>query len=95
MWTGTGWTELLGSGAAWRREANRRLVAGLGNGVQLGCAEDFVVVRDGFGGGVEGNAAAGALDDQDLSAEEIARKGLQIAADICVYTNDNVIVEKL
>ena len=40
-------------------------------------------------------AAAKALMDTDLSAEEIARKAMTIAADICVYTNDQVIVEVL
>ncbi|MGM0502024.1 MAG: HslU--HslV peptidase proteolytic subunit, partial [Bacillota bacterium] len=31
----------------------------------------------------------------DLSAAEIAEKSLQIAADICIYTNDNISVEQL
>jgi ATP-dependent HslUV protease subunit HslV len=30
-----------------------------------------------------------------LSAEEIARRAMKIAADICVYTNNNVILETL
>jgi ATP-dependent HslUV protease subunit HslV len=40
-------------------------------------------------------AAARALMDQDLDAEAIARRALDIAAEICVYTNGNVIVESL
>ena len=40
-------------------------------------------------------AAARALIDQDLDAETIARKAMQIAADICIYTNGNVVVEML
>ena len=40
-------------------------------------------------------AAARALIDMDMNAEEIARKAMQIAADICVYTNHTVIFEKL
>ena len=32
---------------------------------------------------------------QNLSAKEIARSALEIAAEICVYTNDNIIVEEL
>ncbi len=40
-------------------------------------------------------AAARALMDSDKSAEEIARKAMGIAADLCVYTNHNVVVEKL
>jgi len=60
---------------------------------------DVVEPEDGIIGiGSGGNyalAAARALYDQDLSAEEIAKKSLKIAADICVYTNDNIIIEKL
>ncbi len=32
---------------------------------------------------------------EQLSATEIARASLEIAADICVYTNHNIIVEEL
>jgi ATP-dependent HslUV protease subunit HslV len=46
-------------------------------------------------GGNYALAAARALIDQPLGAEEIARKAMAIAADICVYTNANVIVEQL
>lgn len=46
-------------------------------------------------GGNYALAAARALYDQDLNAEEIAQKSLQIAADICVYTNDSIVIEKL
>ena len=30
-----------------------------------------------------------------LAADEIARKGLEIAAEICIYTNTDIIVETL
>jgi ATP-dependent HslUV protease subunit HslV len=40
-------------------------------------------------------AAARALVDTDMDAEAIARKSMQIAADICVYTNGNVVLEIL
>ncbi|MDG2521506.1 ATP-dependent protease subunit HslV [Caulobacter segnis] len=46
-------------------------------------------------GGNYALAAARALIDQPLSAEEIARKAMGIAADICVYTNGNLTVETL
>ena len=46
-------------------------------------------------GGNYALAAARALMDQNLSAEEIARRALKIAADICVYTNHNVTLEVL
>ncbi len=44
-------------------------------------------------GGPFALAAARALYDFDLSAEEIARRAMAIAADICVYTNASVTVE--
>ncbi len=40
-------------------------------------------------------AAARALIDSELSAEDIARKAMGIAADICVYTNGNLTVERI
>lgn len=47
-------------------------------------------------GGMYALAAARALyDSSDLDAEMIARKGLEIAADICVYTNHQITVETL
>lgn len=33
------------------------------------------------------------LENSDLTAEEIARKAMKIAADLCVYTNHNVTIE--
>ncbi|RMF36581.1 MAG: ATP-dependent protease subunit HslV [Alphaproteobacteria bacterium] len=44
-------------------------------------------------GGMFALAAARGLMETDLDAEAIARKAMAIAADICVYTNDSVIVE--
>ncbi|MEO0329319.1 MAG: ATP-dependent protease subunit HslV [Pseudomonadota bacterium] len=46
-------------------------------------------------GGNYALAAARALDDSKLSAEEIARKALKIAGEICVYTNDSIVLESL
>ena len=46
-------------------------------------------------GGNYALAAGKALIDQDLSAEEIARRAMGIAAEICVYTNGNLTVENL
>ena len=47
-------------------------------------------------GGMYALAAARALNDRDdMDAEAIARKAMGIAADICVYTNRNVIVESV
>ncbi|ADZ72739.1 ATP-dependent protease subunit HslV [Polymorphum gilvum] len=46
-------------------------------------------------GGNYALAAARALIDGDLDAEAIARRAMTIAADICVYTNGNILVESL
>jgi len=44
-------------------------------------------------GGNYALAAAKALDQYETDAETIARKAMQVAADICVFTNDRVTVE--
>ena len=46
-------------------------------------------------GGNYALAAARALADGDLDAESIARKAMAIAAEICVYTNNNLTIETL
>ena len=46
-------------------------------------------------GGNYALAAARALADTDFDAEEIARRAMKIAADICVYTNESLVVEVL
>src|SRR3954463_1268738 len=46
-------------------------------------------------GGNYALAAARALLDSELDAEGIVQKALDIAADICVYTNRNLTIEKL
>jgi ATP-dependent HslUV protease subunit HslV len=46
-------------------------------------------------GGNYALAAARALADGDLDAEAIARRAMEIAAEICVYTNNSVVIEAL
>ena len=46
-------------------------------------------------GGNYALAAARALIDSDKDAETIARRAMEIAADICVYTNGNLTVERI
>ncbi len=46
-------------------------------------------------GGNYALAAAKAIYDNDLSSKEICKKALKIAADICVYTNHNIVSETL
>ena len=64
-----------------------------GNGEVIEPDQDFIAIGS---GGFYAYAAANALfNNTDLKAEEVVRKSLEIAASICVYTNDNISVEKL
>jgi ATP-dependent HslUV protease subunit HslV len=53
------------------------------------------IIGIGSGGNFALAAARALIDREELDAESIAKKSLQIAADICVYTNNNIIIEKL
>ena len=46
-------------------------------------------------GGNYALAAAKVLMDTDMSAEDIAKKSIKVASDICVFTNDNLSMEKI
>ena len=46
-------------------------------------------------GGNYALAAAKVLMDTDLSAEEVAKKAIKVASDICVFTNNNLKMEKV
>ncbi|MBL6621537.1 MAG: ATP-dependent protease subunit HslV [Rickettsiales bacterium] len=60
---------------------------------------DVIEPEDGIiaigSGGNYALSAARALNQTNMSAKEITRKSLEIAASICVYTNDNIILETL
>jgi ATP-dependent HslUV protease subunit HslV len=49
----------------------------------------------GSGGAFALSAARALVDLEAMSAEEIARKAMAIAADICIYTNENVVLETI
>ena len=53
------------------------------------------IIAIGSGGNYALAAARALLDVEGLDAEAIARKAMGIAADICVYTNHNLVIEKL
>ena len=46
-------------------------------------------------GGNYALAAARVLIASEMSAEEIAKKSIKVASEICVYTNDNITLEKI
>jgi len=56
---------------------------------------DEDVVAIGSGGGYAQAAAKALLQHSDLSAVEIARTSMEIAANICIYTNDQITVISL
>ena len=64
-----------------------------GNGDVIEPEDNLIAI--GSGGPFAQAAARAMLDTTDLSAEEIVRKGLTIAGDICVYTNHNHTIETL
>ena len=53
------------------------------------------VIAIGSGGNYALAAARALLAMDGLSAEEIARRAMKIAAEICVYTNNNIIIETI
>ena len=64
-----------------------------GNGEVI--VPDEGIAAIGSGGNYALAAARALKENTDLSAAEIARKALEIAASICVYTNNNIIVEEM
>ena len=58
-------------------------------------APDFDTVAIGSGGSYAYAASLALMQNTDLSAAEIARKSLEIASSICVYTNSNITVEEV
>lgn len=64
-----------------------------GNGDVIDPEENLIAI--GSGGPYAKAAAKAMLDNTQLSAEEIVRKALDIAADICIYTNHNLTIEML
>ncbi|MCI5564440.1 MAG: ATP-dependent protease subunit HslV [Clostridiales bacterium] len=56
---------------------------------------DDGIAAIGSGGNYALAAARALMQNTDLSAREIAEKALHVAASICVYTNDNIIVEEV
>lgn len=53
------------------------------------------IIAIGSGGNYALAAARALADREDMGAEDIARRAMEIAGDICVYTNKNIVVEKL
>ncbi|MCL2206020.1 MAG: ATP-dependent protease subunit HslV [Treponema sp.] len=67
------------------------LISGTGDVIEP--AEDALAI--GSGGNYAFAAALAFLDGSSFSAREIAEKSLRIAGNICVYTNDQIVIEEL
>lgn len=65
----------------------------IGNGDVVQTDNDLVTT--GSGGSFANAAATALLENTDLCAQEIAKKSLKIAGDICVFTNSHQTVETL
>lgn len=64
-----------------------------GTGDVIEPEHDFVAI--GSGGAFAQSAARALIENTDLSARDIVEKSLNIAADICIYTNHNLRIEEL
>jgi len=64
-----------------------------GNGDVIEPEDSIIAI--GSGGNYARSAALALFENTDLSAREIAEKALKLAAKICIYTNDNIIVEEI
>ncbi|MGM0431957.1 MAG: ATP-dependent protease subunit HslV [Spirochaetota bacterium] len=67
------------------------LISGTGDVVE----PEHDAIAIGSGGSFAYAAARAYMDSSELEAADIARKSLEIAAEICIYTNNSIIVEEL
>ena len=72
-------------------EKNSLIITGNGDVIE---PEDSLIAI-GSGGPYAQASARALLDNTDLSAQEIVKKGLEIAANICVFTNDQFTIEHI
>ena len=70
---------------------NSLLISGTGDVIE----PENGLIAIGSGGPFAQAAAMAYLDGTEMEAEEIVRRSLGIAANICIYTNDNIVVETL
>ncbi len=67
------------------------LISGTGDVLE----PEYDAIAIGSGGNYALSAARAYLENDKLSAKEIAKKSLMIAGDICIYTNNNITVEEI
>ena len=67
------------------------LISGTGDVIET----DDGILGIGSGGAYAISAAKALINNNELTATKIAKRALEIAADICVYTNHNIVLEKI
>ena len=67
------------------------LLSGTGDVIET----DDGILAIGSGGPYALSAAKALIGNTDLDAKEVAEKSLNIAADVCIYTNHNIVIEEI
>jgi ATP-dependent HslUV protease subunit HslV len=67
------------------------IITGLGDVVE----PELGIVAIGSGGPYAQSAARALLENTDLAPRDLVQKSLEVAADICIYTNRNFVIETL
>jgi ATP-dependent HslUV protease subunit HslV len=67
------------------------LISGTGDVIE----SDDGILAIGSGGPFAQAAAKALVDHSELNAEQISRTAMEIASSICIYTNKEIVVEKL
>ena len=70
---------------------NMLLISGTGDVIEP--AHDFIAI--GSGGSYAHSAAQALMDNTELCAKDVVEKALNIAGDLCIYTNHNLTIEVL
>ncbi|MEF8723267.1 ATP-dependent protease subunit HslV [Candidatus Accumulibacter phosphatis] len=70
---------------------NSLIITGNGDVVE----PEYGIVAIGSGGAFAHSAARALLENSDLDPAEVVRKSLQIASELCIYTNQNFTIEVL
>ncbi len=66
-----------------------------GNGDVIAPDNNADILAIGSGGSFALAAARALLEHTDMSAKDIATHALRIAGEICIYTNENIVIEEL
>ncbi|HEX4154299.1 MAG TPA: ATP-dependent protease subunit HslV [Acidobacteriaceae bacterium] len=71
------------------------VLSGDGDVIEPDAVGDGTIATIGSGGNYALAAATSLLENTQLSAREIVERSMKIAADICIYSNQNVVIEEL